>query len=238
MTFLTARWRHLAMVNWAIDPAVLRPHVPRETELDQFRGVTYVSLVGFLFLDARVLGVPVPFHRNFEEVNLRFYVRRECADGVRRAVTFVREIVPRRAIAATARLVYNEPYIQAPMSHHIEPHRDAPEATTVQYRWRHAGMRYAMAARATAPYASISDGSVEEFIAEHYWGYTAQRDGGTVEYQVEHPRWRIAPAACTLEGDMGVLYGNDFAATLAQPPVSTFIAAGSEARVMKPRRIA
>jgi uncharacterized protein YqjF (DUF2071 family) len=32
-------------------------------------------MVGFVFKDTRVLGIKWPFHVNFEEVNLRFYVR-------------------------------------------------------------------------------------------------------------------------------------------------------------------
>ena len=109
--FLTAEWRSLLMLNYAIDPAVLRPLVPHGVELDLWEGEALVSMVGFLFLHTRVMGVPIPFHRNFEEVNLRFYVRRSAPEGWRRGVTFVREIVPRRAIATLARVLYNEPYL-------------------------------------------------------------------------------------------------------------------------------
>ena len=75
--FLTAEWRYLAMLNYEIEPAVLAPFVPQGTELDSFDGKTFVSIVAFLFLDTRIGGIPIPFHRNFEEVNLRFYVRRK-----------------------------------------------------------------------------------------------------------------------------------------------------------------
>jgi uncharacterized protein YqjF (DUF2071 family) len=67
--FLTAEWRYLAMINYEIDPAILLPHVPRGTELDEWQGKTFVSMVGFHFLNTRVLGVPLPFHRNFAEIN-------------------------------------------------------------------------------------------------------------------------------------------------------------------------
>ena len=80
-SFLTARWQHLAMLNYEIDPAVLQPFVPVGTELDAWQGRYYVSMVGFMFLETRVLGIPIPFHRNFEEVNLRFYVRHKSEDG-------------------------------------------------------------------------------------------------------------------------------------------------------------
>jgi uncharacterized protein YqjF (DUF2071 family) len=86
--FLTAEWRDLAMLNYEIDAAVLRPFVPAGTELDAWGGRTFVSVVGFRFLGTRVRGVPVPGHRDFEELNLRFYVRRVADDGPRRGVVF------------------------------------------------------------------------------------------------------------------------------------------------------
>src|SRR6185503_10439864 len=104
----TAHWRFLMMLNYEVDPSVLHPLVPRGTELDTWHGRTYASVVGFLFLDTRVLGLAIPFHRDFEEVNLRFYVRRREAEAWRRGVVFIKEIVPRWAIATVARVAYNE----------------------------------------------------------------------------------------------------------------------------------
>src|SRR5438105_3314941 len=118
--FLTANWRYLAMLNFAADPKILRPLVPSNTELDFYKGQTFFSVVGFLFLDTRVVGLPIPLHRDFEEVNLRFYVRRKSGDEWRRGVVFVRELVPRRAIALVARLFYGEPYLGLPMRHRLE----------------------------------------------------------------------------------------------------------------------
>src|SRR5579864_4477520 len=107
-TFLTAEWRNLAMLNYEIDPNLLREYVPAGVELDQWNGHTFMSLVGFSFLNTKVLGLPIPFHRNFEEVNLRFYVRRNTRNEIRRGVVFIKEIVPRWAIAFVARSVYGE----------------------------------------------------------------------------------------------------------------------------------
>ena len=109
--FLTASWTDLVILNYEVPPAVVLPLVPRGTELDIWQGQALVSLVGFLFTDTRVRGLAIPWHRHFEEVNLRFYVRRRVASAPdRRAVVFVRELVPRYAIAAIARFLYNEPY--------------------------------------------------------------------------------------------------------------------------------
>ena len=131
--FLTAEWRHLAIVNFEVDPNVLEPLVPVGTELDYWNGRAFISLVGFLFLRTRVIGAAIPCHQDFEEVNLRFYVRRQASDGWRRAVVFIKEIVPRRAIALTARALYGERYVALPMEHCIEEDNGGP--CRVSYSW-------------------------------------------------------------------------------------------------------
>ena len=229
--FLRAEWRSLLMLNYVVDPAVLRPLVPRGVELDLWQGEALVSMVGFLFLNTRVLGVPVPFHRNFEEVNLRFYVRREAPEGWRRGVTFVREIVPRRAIAGLARGLYNEPYLACPMRHTVAPGH-------CEYGWNFQGRWNAMSAEFDGEPVPLGERSPEEFIFEHYWGYTRLRDGSTAEYQVEHPRWRSwAAKNSRLDCDAAALYGPPFAAPLAATPVSAFLAEGSPISVRAGARL-
>lgn len=238
--FLTAEWRHLAMLSWRVDPALLHPLVPRGTVLDTWRGEAFVSVVGFLFRDTRLLGVPVPGHRTFEEVNLRFYVRRETAGEVRRAVAFVRELVPRRAIAAVARRVYNEPYLALRMRHRLGPVQpDTGAPSVVEYAWRQPEGWSRLAVEPAGAAAELAPGTEEAFIAEHYWGYTRQRDGGTVEYRVEHPSWRVWRAArWSLEGDLAALYGRAFAGAIAGAPSSVFLADGSPVTVRRPVRLA
>jgi uncharacterized protein len=237
--FLRAEWRQLAVLNYTIDPVSLARFVPAHTELEPWQGRAYVSLVGFLFLKTTVLGLPIPFHRNFEEVNLRFYVRRRAADGWRRGVVFVREIVPRAAIAWVARTFYNENYVARPMGHRFERADDDPgRLSSVAYHWRHQGRELGIRAAGGGAFCFPSPGSEEEFVIEHYWGYTAQRDGGTIEYRVEHPPWRVASAArAELEGDVGRFYGPPFDEPLREPPVSSFVAEGSPVIVYSGRRI-
>ena len=235
--FLTGVWRDLAMLNYRVDPSLLASYVPRGTELDAWSGATYLSVVGFMFRRTRVLGLPVPWHRNFEEVNLRFYVRRKVAGEVRRAVTFIREIVPRRAIALVARLAYNEPYVARPMRHAILA-GEGGAPSRVSYEWRQGTAWSGLAVECRGPSREIEAGSEEEFITEHYWGYTRQRDGGTVEYHVTHPRWRVWTAErATLGGDLAALYGKEIASVLAGAPSSAFLADGSEIAVHLPSRV-
>jgi uncharacterized protein YqjF (DUF2071 family) len=236
--FLTARWRYLAMLNYEVPPEILAPLVPAGTELDSWQGKTFASMVGFLFLDTRVRGIVIPGHRDFEEVNLRFYVRRKAEDGWRRGVVFVKEIVPRYAIASTARLFYGEKYVALPMRHSItgDPTRGG---LYVMYGWRFQGRWNGIGAVVGGSPQEAAPGSEEEFITEHYWGYSSLRGGGCVEYQVEHPRWRVWKLLRpVLDCDVAALYGPQFAEPLAGEPSSAFLADGSEVAVYPGRRVA
>jgi uncharacterized protein len=233
--FLSAEWRHLAMLNFEVDPGVLRPFTPAGTEVDDWQGRTFVSVVGFMFLNTRVFGIPIPFHRNFEEVNLRLYVRRKASDGWRRGVVFVKEIVPRAAIALTARVVYGENYVAAPMSHHIKDNDgSAVTPRAVSYAWWFRGRENRIELTIEGEACEAAQGSDAEFITEHYWGYARRRDGRTTEYRVEHPRWRIARAsAARLDCDVAGLYGNQFFEFLKVQPASAFLADGSDVTVFR-----
>jgi hypothetical protein len=228
--FLTAGWHNLAMLNFVVEPSVLAPHVPAGTELDFWRGQTFVSVVGFQFLNTSVLGVPVPFHRQFEEVNLRFYVVRQTPEGPRRGVVFLREIAPKRLISVAARWFYNEKYVTMPMRH-------CAALPMVEYEWFHGGRWNGLAVRAQGHARVSFAGSEEEFITEHYFGYTRQTDGGTMEYEVEHPPWRVWSAALArYDCDVEAIYGKEFVPFL-QEPSSSFVADGSPVVVRRGRRI-
>ena len=237
--FLTADWRYLALLNYESDPALLQPMVPAGTELDTWKGKTFVSMVGFSFLNTRVLGLAIPLHENFEEINLRFYVRHKADDGWRRGVVFIKEIVPRAAIAWVARRLYNENYVALPTGHSLVHSPDDPmNIASARYFWTFERRgQFLQIVTAGAP-SHFVEGSAEEFIAQHYWGYTTQRDGGTMEYRVDHPEWRIWQArSARLEGDVAKLYGERFAEVLRGTPSSAFLAEGSEIVVYRGRKL-
>ena len=218
------------MLNYTVDPCLLAPFVPFGTEIDFENGETFVSIVGLFFRDTRLLGFPVPRHRDFEEVNLRFYVRRKSADTWRRGVVFIRELVPRYAIALIARACYGENYVALPMKHEIE-HLDAN--LKVEYSWRRGRKWESLKMTATGEPQSIPAGSHAEFITEHYWGYTYLRNGRG-EYRVEHPRWKIWNATgFELTANIATLYGEQFVETLTQSSRSAFIAEGSPITIQR-----
>jgi len=237
--FLTARWTNLAMLNYEIEPADLAALVPAGTELDDFGGRTFVSLVGFQFRDTRVLGIPVPFHRHFEEVNLRFYVRRDDDRGRRRGVVFVKEIVPRAAIAWIARRLYNENYVALPMTHrHDLRRRPTGSGASVSYGWTHRGRSNRLEVHVAGSPSVPDESSEESFITEHYWGYVRQRNGTTLEYRVAHPRWSVWRASKSdLDCDVAAIYGPEFVSALSGAPSSAFLAQGSEVAVHRGRTL-
>jgi uncharacterized protein len=223
------------MLNYEVDPAVLTPYVPAGTELDDWNGKIYISLVGFLFLRTKVLGVSVPLHQNFEEVNLRFYVRRFAQGELRRGVVFIKEVVPRPAITLVARWAYNENYVTMPMAHELRfLEKNAAQLEEVRYIWGSGTDKKIMEISVEGPSNELEPGSEEEFITEHFWGYTRQRDGSTMEYQVAHPRWRIWQARkASFHGDATNLYGKRFGEILDRQPDSAFLADGSTVTVYK-----
>ena len=221
------------MLNYAVDPSLLERFVPRGTELDAFAGRTYVSLVAFEFNNTQLSGIAIPFHRSFEEVNLRFYVRR----GERRGVTFLRELVPRRAVAWVARRFFNENYSCVPMTHRIR--KDAAKGSiSAEYSCGLGAARCVLEIVAESEEILPADGSQGQFITEHYWGYAAQTDGGCMEYEVQHPRWRIREAKIAgFQGDGALYYGAELGAALAREPDSAFLIEGSAVTVFKGARI-
>ncbi|MBZ5650574.1 MAG: DUF2071 domain-containing protein [Acidobacteriia bacterium] len=234
--FLTADWRDLVMLNYEVEPSLLSRYVPAGTTLDSFQGRTYLSLVGFQFCHTKLFGcLPVPFHANFDEVNLRFYVRRKEDGEDRRGVVFIAEVVPRRAIAATARLAYGENYRYCPMRHRIETEGLSKAA---EYQWQVGDQWCRLWAQTAGPPTRPQEGSLEQFIAEHYWGYSARRTRGSLEYHVGHVPWRVWVASgAGFEGEASTLYGNELSTVLRRRPDCAFVADGSPVAVFTGRTV-
>jgi len=233
-TFLQAEWKKLAMANYSIDKKLLEPYLPYKTEIDFWKDTCYVSLVGFMFLDTKVKGIKVPFHTNFEEVNLRFYVRFKGNGTWKRGVVFIKEIVPKPALTFVANTIYGENYETLPMSHSWEI-RD--ESLIVEYKWKKKKWN---SIRVTANKNSnkIEEGSEEEFITEHFWGYTKIKDNKTSEYGVEHPRWEVYKTVdYAIDVDFGNTYGKDFEFLESEIPKSVFLAEGSVIKVKEGKEI-
>lgn len=225
MKFLTARWSNLFLATYAVPPELLRPRLPPGLDLDTRDGLCFASLVGFDFLDTRVLGVPWPGFRNFPELNLRFYVRH----GERRGVVFVREYVPPRFVAWAARTFYNEPYRAARMENVFT---DESATITAEYRIQLYGKTHVLRATGDKPAVRPRPESVEHFFKEHEWGFGTTRRGRTLMYRVEHPVWDVYPVReWAVDVDWSALYGAEWSVMQGVRPYSTVLAVGSEVAV-------
>lgn len=219
------------MANYQVDPSLLQEFVPRGTELDLWNGECYVSLVSFKFVDTRVKGIRIPGHSNFEEVNLRFYVKRDAGEEIRRGVTFIKEIVPKAMISFVARTLYGEPYETWQMSHEAGK-RD------LTYLWEKEDVENRVHVEVSREMGVPAAGSHEEFIIEHYWGYTRRGENRTDEYKVEHPKWSVFELNyAEIDVDFGYTYGEEFAFLSDEEPRSIFMAKGSPVSVYQGRRL-
>ncbi|NNM23500.1 MAG: DUF2071 domain-containing protein [Flavobacteriaceae bacterium] len=229
MSFLKAEWRKLILVNYVVDPKILEPYIPNDTQLDLWQDKCYVSLVGFMFQNTKLLGVKVPGHVNFEEVNLRFYVKRKVGNEWRRGVVFIKELVPKWALSFVANTVYGESYETVPMSHEWKRSGDVME---ISYGWKKDSWDQFLKVTANAHAIPIEFGSEAEFITEHYWGYARQSATKTNEYEVTHPKWdQYAVNDYELAVDFKLNYGDEFEFMNSLKPESVLLAEGSEITV-------
>jgi uncharacterized protein YqjF (DUF2071 family) len=233
--FLKAEWRNLIMVNYCIDADILKPYIPYKTELDLWNNKCYISLVGFMFLNTKVKGLKIPFHTNFEEVNLRFYVKYQEDNIWKRGVVFIKEIVPKPALTFIANTIYKEHYETLPMSHEWT---DNNNSLTIKYNWKKNNTWNSISVNADKTSKAILIDSNEEFISEHYWGYTKIDNLITSEYAVEHPRWNVNPIInYEIDVNFGNTYGEAFSFLDNEKPASVFLAEGSEIFVKNGKRI-
>jgi len=220
--FLTARWVNLGMINYAINPELLQPLLPIDCVPDLAPdGLARCSLVAFDFLDTRVLGIGWPWHTNFAEFNLRCYVRR----GERRGVFFVREFVPRLAIATMARWIYNEPYYAVPISS-----QTSLTDTTIEidHTFRVDGKPQRLRVHADRPASLPPIDHNAEWYKEHRWGFGTSHRGRALTYEVNHPRWAIYPnASAIVEIDFAHVYGLRWAVLQNATPESVLLIEGS-----------
>jgi uncharacterized protein len=225
--FLSAKWENLILITYDVDPGVLEPHMPHGLELDIANGRAFVSLVAFNFIDTRVKGFKIPFHVNFPEINLRFYVKNK----MKRGVIFISEFVPRLAISFIANKFYNEKYRIAKM-------KSSSILTNSKILLEHKILlnkkEYFIAIEAdNSPYLPEIN-SIEHFFKEHQWGFGTSRTGKTLIYKVEHPFWEIFPVIKFDQNfDFGAIYGNQWEFLNEKQPYNIICAKGSAVKVFE-----
>lgn len=224
-TFLTAKWQNLIMANYEIDPSYLLPYLPKGVELDYFNGKAYISLVGFMFKDTRLFKIPIPFFGTFEEVNLRFYVIRKVGNKIKRGVVFINETVPNKTVAWVANILYKEHYIAIPTTHSWKINENNKE---IEYQWLVNNNWNSLKVVANLAKQKMQPNSIEEFIFEHYFGYTKVNANHSIEYKINHPSWEINEIQdYSVKCNFKDFYGDDFEVLNSTKPHSVMLAEGS-----------
>jgi uncharacterized protein len=227
--FLKANWENIIMANYEIDPVILYPFLPKGTELDLFNGKTYVSLVGFMFKNTQIFNLPIPFLGTFEEINLRFYVKRSEGSKIKRGVVFINETVPYKLVAWMANKLYKEHYTAIPTKHKINQNELSKD---IQYQWFKNRVWHNIELKASLTNKNLAEGSLEQFIFEHYYGYTRVSNEKTEEYRLHHPSWKVNTVIeSNITCDFKAMYGNEFEILNNKTPSSVFIAEGSKVEI-------
>lgn len=235
MNFLEAKWENLIMANYAVDPTILIPYLPKGVELDSFEGKCYVSLVGFMFNETKIFRVPIHYLGSFEEINLRFYVVRKDGDTLKRGVVFINETVPYAAVAWMANYLYKEHYTAVKTKHDWEL---TDSFKKINYSWKKDKKWNTIQVNAQSNSSSMKTGSIEAFIFEHYFGYTRVNEHKTLEYGINHPSWKINQVIdYRIDCDFEKMYGPDFAFLNAQQPDNVILAEGSAISVQWKRNV-
>jgi uncharacterized protein YqjF (DUF2071 family) len=227
-TFLKASWENLIMANYEIEPSILEPYLPKGVELDFFNNKTYVSLVGFMFNKTRLFGVPIPFFGSFEEINLRFYVRKVENRKIKKGVVFINETVPFKVVALLANKLYKEHYISIPTKNTI----DITEHKNIKYEWKVDNKWNSIAVKSDTDKYKIEQATIEEYIFERYFGFTKLSNFSSQEYKINHPKWMINKVLNThINCDFRTIYGDAFLVLNNQKPDSVLLAEGSQVSV-------
>lgn len=223
--FLKANWENIIMANYEIDPKILSPFLPKGVELDLFNEKCYISLVGFMFKKTKLFNVPIPFFGNFEEINLRFYVKRKEGTVLKRGVVFINETIPYPIVAWTANKLYNEHYTVVPTKHEIIEEKSFKK---VKFEWLLNKKWNSIAVTTATTSEKMKPNSLESFIYEHYYGYTKTADNETEEYKLQHPSWKVSEVLdYKIECDFEAMYGKSFSVLDQTKPEAVFIADGS-----------
>jgi uncharacterized protein YqjF (DUF2071 family) len=225
-TFLTAKWQNLIMVNYEIDPTYLTPYLPAGVDLDFYNDKTYISLVGFLFKDSSLFNIPIPIFGTFEEINLRFYVKRKIGNDIKRGVVFINETVPNKTVAWVANKLYKKHYTSIATKHNW---KIDPSNKEIEYKWLVNKKWNFVKVIANSKAIKMKTDSIEEFIFEHYFGYTKLNTTQSIEYKVNHPSWLINEIKdYKINCDFTSFYGENFSILNSTIPNSVMFAEGSE----------
>tara|TARA_B100000809_G_scaffold118758_1_gene117075 strand:- start:46028 stop:46750 length:723 start_codon:yes stop_codon:yes gene_type:complete len=233
--FLKANWLRLASANYIIDPAILDKHIPNGTLLEAHNGKHYVSLVGFRYCETRLLNIRVPYHHIFEEINLRFYVKREISPGNWRSeVAFAKLFFPKKALTLVAKYIYKENYETLNMRHSWTEKENHLLTSYGLHKknWHNFEIQSDKKSR------KVASDSSEFFFSKHYWGTSQIDHRSSTVYEIEHPDWEAYDIVdSNVSFDFNTIFGSEFKHLTNTQPDSVHLFKGSEVIVNKKKNI-
>ena len=228
-TFLKANWEHIIMANYEINPEILIPFLPKGVSLDLFEGKAYVSLVGFMFKNTKIFHLPIPWLGTFEEINLRFYVKRQEGNHIKRGVVFINETIPYKLVAWMANKLYKEHYTVVPTKHAFSK---MGQNQQLKFEWLLNKKWNSILVETETQAQAMEPDSFEEFIYEHYYGYTKVSEDLTEEYRLQHPSWDVYKVNnYNINCHFSEMYGDVFSELDDTQPTAVFVAKGSSVKV-------
>ena len=106
---------------------------------------------------------------------------------LKRGVVFISEVVPHKIVSFLANKLYKEHYSTAKMASSILVENEIKQ---IKYTWQSQSQMYSIDTSFFDKQDDIEPNSLEEFIYEHYYGFTKVSARETWEYKVNHPRWQ------------------------------------------------
>lgn len=180
--FMTGNWKDLVVSTFEIDKETLEPYLPKDTEIDFFKGKALMSMVAFTFSNVRFFGIKVPFHQRFGQINFRFYVKSKI-DGTK-GVVFIKEFAPKPLIATIANIFYNEPYFYKKI---VLTKTTNTNNSLINYTYKNLKIE-AIAKHQTN---KLKQNSIEHFVVDRYIAFIKSHDKKTIQYKINHRPWDL-----------------------------------------------
>jgi hypothetical protein len=223
---MTASWKRLINMTYAVSPELLLPHVPAGVTLDCIDGKAFVGLVPFSFENVTMNRLRIPFHQSFPEINLRFYVKHRLGRGV----VFLRECAPKRAVVWLARKKYNEPYCCKKMKEKVRMFTDGT-FSVAHSLWSN-GIKNTVEVTARTTPVFPDKNSSAHYFKELELGFGIAHNKQTMLYRIHHPEWEVFPVVSyALNMNFGAVFGEKWAFLSAEKPLDVSLVKGSAVTV-------
>lgn len=184
--FMSCSWTNLLYVNFRIDAKLINALLPKDLEADLFDGFAILSFVGFRFTDARLLGIKIPFHQKFPEINLRTYVKSK-KNPTEKGIYFISEMVPKFMTYFVGKFIFGEPFSRINV-------QEILNENSFGYKIENKNEGLEMSAILSQNLNEQIKNKEEEFIVDRVFAFCGKANKKSKKYEVQHPKWNLMKA--------------------------------------------